>query len=642
MIVDMLYETQHQWLVSEKWYGLTIYITLMAKNKGIAQDIKRRFEYDYKILFPEKPLPVFKVQHQVGSGQSLHPPRRGYTHVTWIDHNEHAFIQKVEPVLIQGDADDPPEGFHYHALGGGLVQDTAFVDATAYVGPWAVVRDTAQVRAKAKVRGHSVISGNASVWGHALVLNSSLQGKAQVRDNAWVFDSELRDQVVVGGYSKVEDSFLYETATVKTRAKVTQSSVGAGFVAAHTDHYDRHHEPTTVFMEPPSGDVIAVTGNLYADNIMDRHALEQKQKELDHLQETLQKRELDLLDKEAALSSRDASLASRESSFYDREATLSDRESRVDSRETDLASKEADLETWRDLSFEKERLRQEKERLDKDQDILDEQESHYLEKLEELENKESQLRQWESRLEIAENMAQVKDVTVALKEMTEQMQEPVMEAKLLRERRLLEEEKTLLENLKIELEDREKRVEEVEGRTFQELAADIDINNTEDPMTSDQEAPKNAAIKNTATAASQAFMQGAKLAGANKLNQMITQAAKRLLVESGVPEDALDNPAVEAVLKLTTPFILHYVCEKFPQVVPGADVVKEGAEAAISAATFQVLMPLLEKIGPDLMAIRKEAEAIVTDAPGLSESPKENIVDQTVNAKVEEPVGAPA
>lgn len=151
---------------------------------------------------------------------------------------------------------------------------------------------------------------------------------------------------------------------------------------------------------------------------------------------------------------------------------------------------------------------------------------------------------------------------------------------------------------------------------------------------------KFSAIKNTGGAMGAAILSGAKMAGANKLNDTIKDAAKRVLVKWGVDKEMLDTPAVDAVLKLTTPFVLHYVCEKYPQIVPGSEAIKHGAEKAIEAATFQVLMPLLADLGPELLEIKKQSEALVTDAPGLNESPKSDVIHDTINAKEPAPAHA--
>ena len=65
-----------------------------------------------------------------------------------------------------------PEGWHRHANGGGLVQDTACVDASAHVGP------------HARVYGSAWVSGSARVY-----------GEARVEDDEW---SETLPQMSIG------------------------------------------------------------------------------------------------------------------------------------------------------------------------------------------------------------------------------------------------------------------------------------------------------------------------------------------------------------------------------------------------------------------------------------------------------------
>ena len=66
------------------------------------------------------------------------------------------------------DVKEVPKGFHIHANGGGLVQDTAVVEASVYVD------------------GNARVSGDAQVYGNALVYgNAWVSGNARVRGDAW-------------------------------------------------------------------------------------------------------------------------------------------------------------------------------------------------------------------------------------------------------------------------------------------------------------------------------------------------------------------------------------------------------------------------------------------------------------------------
>ena len=78
------------------------------------------------------------------------------------------------------DVKEVPKGFHIHANGGGLVQDTAVVEASVYVDGNARVSGDAQVYGNALVYGNAWVSGNALVYGDAWV-----SGNARVRGDAW-------------------------------------------------------------------------------------------------------------------------------------------------------------------------------------------------------------------------------------------------------------------------------------------------------------------------------------------------------------------------------------------------------------------------------------------------------------------------
>jgi carbonic anhydrase/acetyltransferase-like protein (isoleucine patch superfamily) len=62
-----------------------------------------------------------------------------------------------------------PEGWHRHANGGGLVEDTAKVYQDAYVGRNARVSGRAEVYGDARVSGRAEVYGDARVYGRALV-----------------------------------------------------------------------------------------------------------------------------------------------------------------------------------------------------------------------------------------------------------------------------------------------------------------------------------------------------------------------------------------------------------------------------------------------------------------------------------------
>ena len=60
-----------------------------------------------------------------------------------------------------------PKGFHVHPNGGGLVKDTAYVEASVFVGCNAQVSGNAQVFGDAQVSGNAQVFGNARVFGNA-------------------------------------------------------------------------------------------------------------------------------------------------------------------------------------------------------------------------------------------------------------------------------------------------------------------------------------------------------------------------------------------------------------------------------------------------------------------------------------------
>jgi len=79
-----------------------------------------------------------------------------------------------------------------HPNGGGLVEDTAHVDATAYVGPNAHVRGSAQVYGRAQVCGNARVYGDSFVGGDAHVFgNARVCGNAHVSWNATVFSGAV-------------------------------------------------------------------------------------------------------------------------------------------------------------------------------------------------------------------------------------------------------------------------------------------------------------------------------------------------------------------------------------------------------------------------------------------------------------------
>jgi carbonic anhydrase/acetyltransferase-like protein (isoleucine patch superfamily) len=82
-----------------------------------------------------------------------------------------------------------PAGGHWHANGGGWVDDNAKVAATAYVGPNAAVFGSSTVSANARIEGMSWVNDGATVSGNAVV-----------KDNALISGgANLSGNIVVGG-----------------------------------------------------------------------------------------------------------------------------------------------------------------------------------------------------------------------------------------------------------------------------------------------------------------------------------------------------------------------------------------------------------------------------------------------------------
>lgn len=99
-----------------------------------------------------------------------------------------------------------------HPNGGGLVADSARVDATAFVGPDAQVLGKAEVRGEARIEDQAVVrdaivKDRAVVSGHALVCeNSIIENDAKVRDFAVV-----KGRTTVAGQAKILEHAVIAT-----------------------------------------------------------------------------------------------------------------------------------------------------------------------------------------------------------------------------------------------------------------------------------------------------------------------------------------------------------------------------------------------------------------------------------------------
>jgi hypothetical protein len=87
----------------------------------------------------------------------------------------------------------PGAKWRRHALGGGWVSDTAYVEQRVYVGPNAAVFDRARVLGSSKVTGEgTVVFGDAEVWGTVTIQNGAVvSGSAQLTDACVVSGVEI-------------------------------------------------------------------------------------------------------------------------------------------------------------------------------------------------------------------------------------------------------------------------------------------------------------------------------------------------------------------------------------------------------------------------------------------------------------------
>jgi len=229
-----------------------------------------------------------------------------------------------------------------------------------------------------------------------------------------------------------------------------------------------------------------------------------------------------------------------------------------------------------------------------------------------------------------------------------------------------------IENLHEALEAREKRVQEAEANVVSQLSMsrDLVISSCETAdgiakvamiqaqalvdLAEEKKTEKNTmsqnntgydALKNTGSAMGAAILNGGKMAGANKFNNTIRDLFKRILMRQGFTREELDHPAVNATLKLAAPFILKYATEKFPQIFGGekiAPIVGSAAEKAMEAAVYEIAMPILEEIGPDLLEIKSQAAALVSDAPRVEEAEEDDVITRTAKVSEREKDPVPA
>ena len=100
-----------------------------------------------------------------------------------------------------------PEGYHFHKNGGGLIQDTAVVDASVYVGPNARVSGDAQVSGNARVSGNAWVSSPLYIQGTKHSMTNSRYGYIAIGCHEHTFEYWQEHYKAIGraeGYTKEE------------------------------------------------------------------------------------------------------------------------------------------------------------------------------------------------------------------------------------------------------------------------------------------------------------------------------------------------------------------------------------------------------------------------------------------------------
>lgn len=134
-------------------------------------------------------------------------------------------------------------------------------------------------------------------------------------------------------------------------------------------------------------------------------------------------------------------------------------------------------------------------------------------------------------------------------------------------------------------------------------------------------------VTKAAQATGSAVLTGAQLAGAQRLNELVSQAVRRALVELGADESTLRSQTVDSVVKLVGPVVLHFICDRFGEAVPGSSVLKRGSELAMQATTFEVVLKVLSHF--DFSEIQQQAQYAALEAP------KRDLVEETMQVECE-------
>ncbi len=139
------------------------------------------------------------------------------------------------------------ESYHNHSNGGGLVSDSATVDASVYVGPNAKVLGSATVTGNVRIEDYAVvqdnvkISDNAVISGYAIIAErATISGNVRVDDTALV----MGDAVLSGNAKVIESACVYgqyamtDNAIAKGMAFCMANGSISGQGVVDGDYYD--------------------------------------------------------------------------------------------------------------------------------------------------------------------------------------------------------------------------------------------------------------------------------------------------------------------------------------------------------------------------------------------------------------------
>lgn len=81
--------------------------------------------------------------------------------------------------------------YKHHINGGGLVAETAIVEATVFVDLSSIVYGQAKVEGSVKIRFGSEVGENAHIYGDVEITESMVRGRVKIHGNIWVADTDL-------------------------------------------------------------------------------------------------------------------------------------------------------------------------------------------------------------------------------------------------------------------------------------------------------------------------------------------------------------------------------------------------------------------------------------------------------------------